>query len=124
MLTDKAKRDFEEWLSKESEKYHQHEWLDNDMYLDEIWLPPPIENSLIVEFFDSVGIYVDAQPWADFEDFDTYQKTVFITNVSYLEYDEMKIYDDGSDEETNVFQSRNQATEYGIKIANLIYNEK
>ena len=93
MLTEKAKQDFEKWL----------EDTDNIYGLDLFQLSNICINALIIEWFDSVGIYIGLVRFnvgsGYFEARIHYQGGIYFTSISRLE-----------------------ATEKGIIKANEIYN--
>ena len=65
ILTRKAKKDFELYLSQKYGKFETTTFQEcasapqYPIFLDEINLPEEIENALIIEFFDSVGFYIE-----------------------------------------------------------------
>ena len=94
ILTDKAKEDFKEWVF---ENYYFQDL--NVLY------PLHLIDTLIIEFFDSVGVYIGVYS---------------ATNYSQYLMFEISINDYWIGEEEN----RQQATEQAIKKANDIYNER
>lgn len=105
-LTGKAKESFERWFDDYSQKHHQKEWLDNDLYLDEVYLPDEVLNALIIEWLDSVGIYVEVGYLVDYKEW--YRKVSTTTGSCYI----------------RGWYTRKQATEKAIEKAIEIYNEK
>lgn len=94
ILTGICKEKFLEWISlnnlftiEDREKYFNS--------LSELF-----QNALIIEFFDSVGIYIE-----------------IIRNEGYFDYVVMEEWDYG-------FETRQEATIQAIKKANNIYNER
>ena len=65
ILIGKCKKDFELYLSQEYGKFETTTFQEcasapqYPIFLDEINLPESIKNALIIEFFDSVGIYIE-----------------------------------------------------------------
>ena len=96
ILTVKAKKDFILWLNKQPVAPYE-------VMLDDI--PKCYLNSLIIEWFDSVGIYVNSSGL-------TLSKT-FISDVSV---------NDNCEYNYDGFRTRKEATEQAIKKANEIYN--
>ena len=90
ILTGKAKEKFLEWLDEESTWFQTF----SDTH----------QNALIIEFFDSVGVYIGVYP---------------ATNCSQYLMFEISINDDWIGEEEN----RQEATIQAITKANDIYNE-
>jgi len=68
MLTDAAKEDFELWVLKEYGEFeviiHGDYRLEHDVTytLDEITLPDTLKNAFIIDWLDSVGIYINVSP--------------------------------------------------------------
>ena len=56
ILTGKAKKDFEKWLNKEMYYLGRHHFEDRDNNIED--LSDIFQNALIIEWFDSVGIYI------------------------------------------------------------------
>ena len=56
ILTGKAKEDFEKWLNKEMYYLGRHNFEDRDNNIED--LSDNFQNVLIIEWFDSVGIYI------------------------------------------------------------------
>lgn len=94
ILTDKAKEDFKEWVF---ENYYFQDI--NVLY------PLHLVDTLIIEWFDSAGIYIGVYPNNNMS--------------SYLSF-EMSINDDWIGEEL----TRQEATIQALKKANDIYNER
>lgn len=92
ILTNKAKEDFKEWVF---ENYYFQDL--NVLY------PLHLVDTLIIEWFDSIGIYIGVYP---------------STNWSQYLMFEISINDDWIGEEEN----RQEATIQAIKKANDIYN--
>lgn len=93
ILTDKTLKDFTFWL------YNEHA-----MKIFNIeFMKPLLFNTLIIEFFDSVGIIINI----------TYSMGVFNYNIlgKYPFY------------RADLFKTRQEATEEAIEKANEIYNE-
>ena len=95
ILTDKAKDDFKEWVF---ENYYFQDL--NVLY------PLHLIDTLIIEFFDSVGIYIEIHYSRILGD-----KFLCIVNT------------EANYNLTSYQDSRQQATEQAIKKANDIYNE-
>jgi len=107
ILTGKCEEDFDKWIGIEYEGFECME----STHIDDF--PYAIKNVLIIEFFDSVGIYIDCPPIDD----NTYTKIIFgcLVNSDML-----------YNKETNHkgFDTRQGATTKAIQKANEIYNEK
>ena len=104
ILTGKAKEDFLEYYNNHSIKYLLS-WTDFDD------LPLVVKNALIIEWFDSVGIYVNTT-YEEFEDIQVKKLPVLVKTWSVLVNEELLID----------FNSRQEATDEAIKKANEIYN--
>ena len=96
ILTDKAKEDFKEWVF---ENYYFQDL--NVLY------PLHLIDTLIIEFFDSVGIYIEIHYSRILGD-----KFLCIVNT------------EANYNLTSYQDSRQQATEQAIKKANEIYNAR
>lgn len=65
ILTGISKEDFEKWFSDNYGKFETTSFQEcasaplYQVYFDEIDLPKEIENSLIIEFFDEIGIHIN-----------------------------------------------------------------
>lgn len=98
LLTGKAKEKFLNWLSTEM------------YYLGKEPLSDLFFSALIIEWFDSVGIYLDCPPLIDYNP------------VKFgLLIDEKIHY---SEQKNRVYDSRQEARIAGIKKANEIFNSK
>ena len=104
ILTGKAKEDFLEYYNNHSIKY-----LLSWTYFDD--LPLVVKNALIIEWFDSVGIYINTT-YEEFEDIQVKKLPVLVKTWSVWVNEELLID----------FNSRQEATEEAIKKANEIYN--
>jgi len=119
-LRGKAKDDFEKWLiSFFREKRTDY----NNLFTDEsilrkFYRKTDVEkNTLIIEFFDSVGIFINTPPYyMKVEKYNRGFESIVIDEKSG------KIYDLDNDED--VFNSRQEAKNEAIKKANEIYNDK
>lgn len=89
ILTNKAKEDFKEWVF---ENYYFQDL--NVLY------PLHLVDTLIIEWFDSVGIYIE-----------------IIRNEGYFDYVVMEEWDYG-------FETRQEAIIQAIKKANDLYNSR
>lgn len=122
ILTGRAKEDFLKWFDNYSQEHHHKEWLENDLYLDEVYLPSTILHALIIEWFDSVGYHIGIDPHIGGGVDVYYAKIVyrmpnFIDTWVYVEntmYNPIELH----------FESRQQATKQAILKANEIYNEQ
>lgn len=119
VLTDKCKEDFlikvyyqedTNQASDESIKeklfYHSQKWIERQ---DERLI-----NALIIEFFDSVGIYIEIQKQTR-----NYEGENIVYFLSFIEEENIK--DVNND---YLFLTRQESTEEAIKKANEIYNNK
>ena len=106
LLTGKAEEAFARWLDDYSQNHHKKEWLDNDFYLDEVYLPDEILNALIIEWLDSVGIYTEFEICHYCI---AYTLKDFKSTILYSCY--------------IGFETRQQATEQAIIKANELYNK-
>lgn len=93
ILTGNTLENFTEWLYK-----NQYSKKENEFTRVEL-------NALIIEFFDSVGIYIDTESEEIYEYVGFY---AYVNNESLNE----------------IFKSRQEATEQAILKANEIYNER
>lgn len=111
MLTGKAKEDFEKWYTKDLSKWGKV------LNLDLFNQKPNIErNAYIIEWLDSVGIFVDSN---------IHNNKKFWCDVSYFEDDEELNSGStikGNNNEDLYFHNRNSAIKKGIIKANEIYN--
>lgn len=105
MLTDKARIDFNKWLSSKRNETIIDGDIEYDLvYLFNYILPEDLKKNLIIEWFDMVNIYInptqrmpqEVNKWAFIVDFELYDKLLFKT--------------------------RQEASEEAIKKANQIYN--
>jgi hypothetical protein len=100
ILTGKAKKDFIKWL------YFKHNLQPYNLF-NEI-----IQYALIIEWFDSVGIYISIN-YVDFYD-------EFKNNTGFETY----VTNKGLSVKFRIVSIRQEATEQAIKKANEIYNNK
>lgn len=103
ILTAKAKEDFNKWLNKEMYYLGRHNFENRDNNIED--LSDNFQNTLIIEWFDSVGIYINIenlyyQSWWSY-------KVKIIPNIF---------------EEKVMVKTRQEVTEQAIKKANEIYN--
>ena len=107
ILTGETKEDFERWLH--SNDVLIKEGIYDDTYLTDVFekLPLNLQYASIIEWFDSVGIYVNSSGL-------TLSKT-FISDVSV---------DDNCEYNYDGFRIRQEALTEAIKKANEIYNSK
>ena len=107
LLTNKAKEDFERWLY--SNDVLIKDGIYDDTYLTDVFeeLPLNLQYASIIEWFDSVGIYVNSSGL-------TLSKA-FISDVSV---------DNNCEYNYDGFRTRKEALIEAIKKANEIYNEK
>lgn len=106
ILNGKAKEKFLEWLSKTYDLIH---------YDTELWFKNEKEitqNALIIEFFDSVGIYIDAEFFR--KNIKGKPQFVSFTTDEWNGLQPLRVE----------FNSRKEATIQAIKKANDIYNAK
>ena len=105
ILTGETKLDFERWLH--SNDVLIKDGIYDDTYLTDVFdkLPLNLQYASIIEWFDSVGIYVNSSGL-------TLSKT-FISDVSV---------NDNCEYNYDGFRTRKEATEQAIKKANEIYN--
>lgn len=111
MLTGKAKSDFEkwywnDWLTGSDRDYHEKdEVIENSWKAEKLFLFP-----LIIEWLDSVGIYVDVEFFRK----DIKDEAKFVSGTTDCK--------NGFRTLGKEFNSRQQATEQAIIRANEIYN--
>lgn len=116
-LTGKAKEDFDDWLYENYDKcqirpqeevYWHH--FSNELTLYDIYekLPLSLKQQLIIEWFDSVGIYINIE---------YYHKRWYLYLIPKTGIGNYLI-------DMNEFYSRQEATKQAIIKANEIYNEK
>ena len=112
VLTGKAKEDFETWLY--SNDVLIKEGIYDDTYLTDVFeeLPLNLRYASIIEWFDSVGIYISIN-YVDFYD-ELRNNTGFETYVT----------NKGLSVKFRSVSSRQEATLQAIKKANEIYNSK
>ena len=105
ILTGETKLDFERWLH--SNDVLIKDGIYDDTYLTDVFdkLPLNLQYASIIEWFDSVGIYVNSSGL-------TLSKA-FISDVSV---------NDNCEYNYDGFRTRKEATEQAIKKANEIYN--
>lgn len=105
MLTGKAKEDFEKWLKKQSfvnfNKYTKKIIIDNKIYSE---LNERFVSTLIIEWFDSAGIYITTEIMA---------KNIFSFRIDY----------DNIFDCEECFKTRQEAQVKAIEKANEIYNK-
>jgi len=95
-LTSKTKEAFEKWLEQQ----------DIAPYKTMFWdIPEIIQSSYIIEFFDSVGIYICIEPFKEIA-----RKVYFDVSLDFELY--------------GVWSTRQEATDKAIEKANEIYNNK
>lgn len=115
MLTGKAKSDFEKWYwndwltGSDRDYYEKDEVIENSWKAEKLFLFP-----LIIEWLDSVGIYVENTYSISYDDSISFHALVNKVYVSH-EYKSMPI---------NIFPDRTQATEEAIIKSNEIYNSQ
>lgn len=101
ILTGKAKQDFEEWLCRPKDPQHL-----KHIHIDLFYCKSHLERyAYYIEWLDSLGIYVNLS-WS----FDCFSYGVSVGEDRCLDY--------------HFAQSRKQATEAAIKLANEIYNNQ
>ena len=110
ILTGKAKEDFEKWLNKEMYYLGRHNFEDRDNNIED--LSDNFQNALIIEWLDSVGIYISIN-YVNFYD-ELRNSTGFETYVT----------NKGLSIKFRSVSSRQEAIKQAIKKANEIYNEK
>lgn len=109
-LTGKCKEDFEKWLKGNYNQILHGTNIDTTYFYDMILLGnikniESIKNALIIEFFDSVGIYIEPRKYGSGWGFDLFGIVKLIHEVE-------------------LSKSRQEAQNKAIKKANQIYNEK
>lgn len=102
-MNGQAKIDFEKWLFFN----HRIQLLDGFTHLTK-----SCQNALIIEFFDSVGIYIDSLHSYAFDN--TLEYCVKVNDV-FVSHNE-------KDKPINRFKTRQEATEKAIEKAVEIYN--
>ena len=112
ILTGETKEDFERWLH--SNDVLIKEGIYDDTYLTDVFdkLPLNLQYASIIEWFDSVGIYISIN-YVDFYD-ELRNNTGFETYVT----------NKGLSVKFRSVSSRQEATLQAIKKANEIYNSK
>ena len=115
ILTGKAKEDFEKWLNKEMYYLGRHNFEERDNNIED--LSDNFQNALIIEWFDSVGIYINIEPYIGGGDvvfyFSLINRSADFTDEHYSSVND-DIY----------FGTRQDASNEAIKKANEIYNSK
>lgn len=115
-LTGKCKNDFENWNLNRSLNVTNQE-RKNKVLIEElkpfayqVWnFDEPYLNALIIEFFDSVGIYIHIEPYVDF-DYNTLFKNYILFNKNI--------------NEQNSYIYRQEAANAAIEKANEIFNQE
>lgn len=118
ILTGKAKKDFENGIIEILKQKYSEQIFNNDAALDWIYnVNDLILFAHIIEWFDSVGIYIFINRWvAPLREIEWY---FIITNKSGVHLNSHV-----SKESRIELDSRNEATKQAIKKANEIYNER
>lgn len=114
ILTGKAKEDFKKWFIEEKDLYDSYE---NELRL----MSDTCLNALIIEFFDSVGIYIEVS---------VNQITDKKTNKDHCNFDvaifhlHHRTKEGRTLTQLNINVSRQKATQQAIIKANEIYNNR
>ena len=120
-LTDEAKIDFLEYYwSKyigKSRFYNQKE--ETEDFFN--YLYPIFQNALIIEWFDSVGLFIGVDSWRTCEE---KPKTFFWQNVKDINQKSLIIETYETSLTTSKNKSRKEATNKAIEKANQIYNQE
>lgn len=111
ILTGKSKEDFEKWLNKEMYYLGRHNFEDRDNNIED--LSDNFQNTLIIEWFDSVGIYIIISPSDNPKN---WFYTILGEDILSPFYQIYQSLDD--------FKNRQEALTEAIKKANEIYNSK
>ena len=115
ILTGKAKEDFEKWLKKQSfsnfNNYTKYIIIHNKVYTD---LNELFINALIIEWFDTVGIFILPEL--------VNISTMFFTITIF--HNEYRTETGKTMTELSNFKSRQEVTIEAIKKANELYNLK
>jgi hypothetical protein len=107
ILTGKCREGFEKWLIQNYKNLAFYHSKDLAMFND---LPPQMCNALIIDYFDSIGVYIEIQVLK----VETYPKYSFnMRNISF------NMLSQG-----DYFKSRQEATEKAIEKANDILNKE
>ena len=114
ILTGKAKEEFFNWLDNQGVNgIDISNWEFEKFQL----LSNVSQNALIIEWFDSVGIYINTPPFYDkFLKYNRGFESIVIDENKNIIYE--------IDNENDVFNFRQEAIKKAIKKANEIYNEK
>lgn len=111
ILIGKAKEDFEKWLNKEMYYLGRHNFEDRDNNIED--LSDNFQNALIIEWFDSIGIYIIISPSDNPKN---WFYTILGEDILSPFYKMYQSLDD--------FENRQEALTEAIKKANEIYNSK
>lgn len=109
ILTGKTKEDFEKWLNKEMYYLGRHNFEDRDNNIED--LSDIFQNALIIEWFDSIGIYIEVYRHNNRPTVQGFNSRIVRRINGYYEC-------------CTAVDTRKEATEEAIKKANEIYNEK
>ena len=107
ILTGKCREGFEKWLIQNYKNLAFYHSKDLAMFND---LPPQMCNALIIDYFDSIGVYIEIQVLK----VETYPKYSF--NMRNINFNMLS--------QGDYFKSRQEATEKAIEKANDILNKE
>ena len=107
-LSGKALEDFEKWLCDNHTPLWR-EWL-KEINMNHKWIPDSCWFSLMVDFFDSVGLFINIS-----------SESVTVEPFWSFTIDENGIGHEGEDIE---YKTRQEARQSSIEKANIIYNDR
>lgn len=120
-LTDKCKDDFSTWLLTVRNEKIKDGKIEYDLYYLFCYvIPEKLQNSLIIEFFDTVEIFIEIHPNLGAGQAVFYPSFCFIdegnmANEKYQTFDNGELY---------YSLNRTEAENESIKLANEFYNQK
>lgn len=123
ILTGKAKEDFEKWLLTDGNEIIKNGTIEYDLYyMCKYMIPQNMVNSKIIDWFDSVGIYINVSP--NYLDHDRkYSEGDFKSVINFKNGTSTKSVDYPFEYVLKPC-TRHQATEQAIIKANEIYNNR
>ena len=119
ILNGKAKEEFEKWILNNPQGHESQRMIkiynQKELFISYISIGKTFLNALIIDWFDSVGIYISTPSFND-------------TVLGYQRGHECEVYDEKNNivykiyNDNDVFNTRQEATEKAIDKANLIFN--
>lgn len=110
-----CKKDFEKWMKetyKDVTVGHPHDMVGCQSLSDAFkYIPPSMQWGVIVDFFDSVGIYINIEWWQSTDLYPSKECNYFIVAIDH-------------EEVADYLDTRQEARAAAIEKATEIYNEK